>query len=57
MTQSDRLLIEKALRTSYTEHYLVDQLAQQAKSQQARDRLRYISKMYYYIEEYHAGVL
>lgn len=57
MTEKDRQLIARAEQLPYTQWYIADDLAEQADTPEARQRLRDIAKYLNHREEYHAGSL
>jgi len=50
-SQHDQDLINKAKRTDYIHHYLVDDMVDQAESEEAKETLRSIARSYYHREE------
>lgn len=57
MTQRDKDLIERAWSVHFTEWFLIDELIDQAESEEARERLRTIRSFKYHREEFSAGCL
>lgn len=57
MTQRDKDLIERAWSVHFTEWFLIDELINQAESEEAKERLRTIRSFKYHREEFSAGCL
>lgn len=57
MSEKDKMLIEKAREVSYIDWYTIDELIEQAESNEAKERLHSIRSLKYHTEEYHAGIL
>lgn len=57
MSEKDKALIEKARSISYTEWYSIEELIEQAESNEAKERLHSIQSSKYHTEEYYAGIL
>jgi len=50
-SQHDQNLIDQARKTHYIDHYLVDQMAEKAESEEAKEELERIARYYYHKEE------
>jgi len=50
-SQHDQDLIDKARKTHYIDHYLVDKMVDEAESEEAKEELQGISRYYYHKEE------
>ena len=50
-SEHDQNLIDQAMKTSYLDHYLVDQMAENAESEEAKEELEGIARYYYHKEE------
>lgn len=57
MTENDKKLIVKAESMHYRDWDLIDKLAEQAETQECKDRLLKIASFKYHQEEYHSGLL
>lgn len=57
MTDKDKMLIEKAREVSYIDWYTIDELIEQAESNEAKEWLHSIKSSKHHTEEYHAGIL
>lgn len=57
MTEKDKKLIARARKLSYTQHYEIDRLQDEAESEEAKRILRQIEITLYHQEEFHAGCL
>lgn len=57
MTENDKKLIAKAEGIHYKNWDLIDELAEQAETQECKDRLLKIASFKYHKEEYHSGLL
>lgn len=57
MTDKDKMLIEKAREVSCIDWYTIDELIEQAESNEAKEWLHSIQSSKYHTEEYHAGIL
>ena len=57
MTENDKKLIAKAEGIHYKNWDLIDELAEQAETQECKDRLHKIASFKYHKEEYHSGLL
>lgn len=57
MTENDKKLIVKAESMHYRDWDLIDKLAEQAETQECKDRLLKIASFKYHKEEYHSGLL
>ena len=47
----DQNLIDQARKTHYIDHYLVDKMAEEAESEEAKEELERIARYYYHKEE------
>jgi len=51
MSQHDLDLISQANKVHYIDHYLVDKMAEEAESEEAKEELERIARYYYHKEE------
>ena len=57
MTEKDKILVEKASKLAYVDHYMIDNMMKEAETPEAKDKLRDIQRILYHKEEYFAGLL
>lgn len=57
MSEKDATLIAKARAISYVNWYMIDDLIEQAETEETRETLRSIRSSKYHTEEYYSGCL